>query len=79
VRFADFVNEETMARVVRSISWTTVLLREKYVAIQDDTPAGWTTSISSTLSYVGLSSITGTRTSTPILTEEQQKALFAEQ
>jgi hypothetical protein len=68
-----------MARVVRSISWTTILLREKYVAIQDDVPAGWAVSIGSTLSYVGLSSITGAKPPVPALTEEQQKELFAEQ
>jgi hypothetical protein len=77
VRFADFVNDEAMMRVVESVSWTCVLLRERYVAIQDDTPVGW--SFSGTLSYIGLGSLTGAKQPGLVLTEEQQKELFLEQ
>ena len=79
VRFSDFVNEETMTKVVWSVSWNTTLLRERYVAILDDLPAGWASSIGSTLSYVGLGAIAGAKPAAPNLTEEQQKALFSEQ
>lgn len=78
MRLADFVNEETMTKVVESIAWTTTVLRERYIAIQDDTPAGW--SIGGTLSYVGLGSLAGAKKPTAlVLTEDQQKELFAEQ
>lgn len=74
VRFSDFVNDEKMKSIVESISWTCNLLRERYVAIQDDTPVGW--SISSTLSYVGLGALAGAKPATPALTAEQQRELF---
>lgn len=77
VRFADFVNEETMTKVVQSLAWTSTLLLERYVAILDDTPSTWT--IGGTLSYVGLGSLAGTKPAAPVLTEDQQRALFSEQ
>ena len=77
MRFSDFVNEETMSKVVQSIAWTTAVLRERYIAIQDDTPVGW--SIGGTLSYVGLGILTGAKSAAPALTDEQQKELFAQQ
>lgn len=77
-RFADFVNQETMARVIQSIAWTTTVLRERYVAIQDDTPSVW--SISNTLSYVGLGTLTGAKKpAAPALSEDQQKEAFSQQ
>ena len=77
MRFADFVNNEAMKATVESIGWTSVLLRERYVTIQDDTPAAW--SIGGTLSYVGLGSLAGAKPAPPALTEEQQRELFLEQ
>ncbi|KAI7583871.1 DUF1741-domain-containing protein, partial [Hortaea werneckii] len=77
VRFADFVNDETMTRVVESVAWTCTLLRSKYIAIQDDTPVGW--SVAGTLSYVGLGALAGAKPAAPALTEEQQRELFNEQ
>nr|POE90629.1 upf0588 membrane protein [Quercus suber] len=77
VRFADFVNEEAMSKVVEAIGWTCTILREKYVVIQDDTPAGW--NLTGPLSYVGLGALTKSRNAPPTLTEEQQRELFAEQ
>ncbi|GIZ38997.1 hypothetical protein CKM354_000239000 [Cercospora kikuchii] len=77
VRFADFVNEETMIRVIQSIAWTTAVLRERYVAILDDTPVGW--SLGNTLSYVGLGSLAGAKPAGTVLTEDQQKEAFAQQ
>nr|POE54160.1 upf0588 membrane protein [Quercus suber] len=63
VRFADFVNEEAMSRVVEAIGWTCTVLREKYVAIHDDTPTGW--KLTAPLSYVGLGALTKTNGSRP--------------
>ncbi|KAM3415822.1 hypothetical protein BST61_g9329 [Cercospora zeina] len=77
VRFADFVNEETMIRVIQSMAWTTAVLRDRYVAILDDTPAGW--SFGTTLSYVGLGSLAGAKPAGTALTEDQQKEAFAQQ
>ena len=77
VRFSDFVNDETMKSIVESVSWTCNLLRERYVAIQDDKPVGW--SISGTLSYVGLGALARAKPAPPVLTEEQQRELFLEQ
>ena len=77
VRFSDFVNDEAMRSVVESVSWTCMLLRERYVVIQDDTPIGW--SIGGTLSYVGLGVLAGAKPAAPALTEEQQRELFLEQ
>ncbi|KAK5711361.1 hypothetical protein LTR17_018428 [Elasticomyces elasticus] len=76
-RFADFVHDETMTRIVESVGQTCMLLREKYIAIQDDTPVGW--SVGNTLSYVGLGALAGAKPAQPVLTEEQQRELFAEQ
>ncbi|KAF7189692.1 hypothetical protein HII31_09012 [Pseudocercospora fuligena] len=78
VRFADFVNEETMTRVVQSVAWTTSVLRERYIAIVDDTPVGW--SLGTPLSYIGLGTLAGVKKpAAPVLTEEQQKEVFSEQ
>lgn len=66
-----------MSRVVQSIAWTTTILRERYIAIQDDTPIGW--SIGGTLSYVGLGALAGVKPAAPALTEDQQKELFLQQ
>ncbi|KAK4547926.1 hypothetical protein LTR36_010645 [Oleoguttula mirabilis] len=77
VRFSDFVNDDTMKKVVESVAWTCMLSRSRYVAIHDDTPVGW--SVAGTLSYVGLGALAGAKPAAPILTEEQQRELFAEQ
>ena len=77
VRFADFVNDDTMKRVIDSETFTCTLLRSHYIVIQDDTPTGW--SVSGTLSYVGLGALAGAKPALPVLTEEQQRDLFAEQ
>ncbi|TKA82713.1 hypothetical protein B0A55_01252 [Friedmanniomyces simplex] len=77
VRFADFVNDEVMGKVAESMGQTCSLLRARYIAIQDDTPVGW--SVSGTLSYVGLGALAGAKPTQPVLTEEQQRELFAEQ
>ncbi|KAK4555646.1 hypothetical protein LTR86_007399 [Recurvomyces mirabilis] len=77
IRFADFVNDAAVIRIVESISSTCDLLRARYIAIQDDTPASW--SVASTLSYVGLGSLAGAKPAPPTLSEEQQRELFTEQ
>lgn len=77
MRFADFVNDDVMRSIVESVGWTCTLLRERYIAIQDDTPATW--SIGGTLSYVWLGSLAGVKPAPAALTEEQQRELLLEQ
>ena len=77
VRFADFINEDGMKAVIESVGWTCNLLRQRYIAIQDDTPTTW--SIGGTLSYVGLGSLAGAKPAAPVMTEDQQRELFLEQ
>ncbi|KAF8460268.1 hypothetical protein BDZ91DRAFT_700518 [Kalaharituber pfeilii] len=57
LRLADFVNEATIKRIVKDIGTACSQARADYIAIQDDTPEGW--SIGGVLSYVGLSAIPG--------------------
>lgn len=77
IRFSDFVHDGTMQSIMQSISWACVLLRAGYIAIQDDTPTGW--SIGGTLSYVGLGSLAGAKPAAPVFTEEQQRELLLAQ
>lgn len=77
VRLADYVDENAMQKVVESIGWTCKLLQDHYIAILDDTPAAW--SIGGTLSYVGLGALARTKPAAPVLSEEEQRKLFAEQ
>ena len=77
IRFSDFVHDQTMQSMMDSISWTCVMLRAGYIAIQDDTPVGWT--IGGTLSYVGLGSLAGAKPTAPVFTEEQQRELLLAQ
>lgn len=77
VRFADLVNDESMKSAIESVSLRCQALRARYIAILDDTPTGW--SLGGTLSYVGLGALTGAKTATPTLTEDQQREMFLEQ
>ena len=52
LRLEDFVNETTIGYMTNAFRKTTSLLRDQYVAIQEDKTEGW--SISSTLTYIGL-------------------------
>lgn len=76
-RFADFVNDDTIRKIVRCIDNTCVALRDQYVTVQEDMPEAW--SIGSTLSYIGLGSLTGSKPAAPVLSEEEMKTSFAEQ
>ncbi|KEQ97897.1 hypothetical protein AUEXF2481DRAFT_77795 [Aureobasidium subglaciale EXF-2481] len=77
VKFADFVNHETMVQICRSIESTCASMRDQYVAIQDDVPEAW--SIGGTLSYIGLGALAGAKPTVPAPTEDEMKAKFAEQ
>lgn len=77
VRFSDFVNDRAMTSIVESFACSFASLRQQYINIQDDTPAGW--SVAGTLSYVGLGALAGAKPAGPVLTEEQQKDHLIEQ
>lgn len=51
-------------------------VRDRYTAIQDDTPAAW--SIGGALSYVGLGAVAGIKSPPPTPTDDVAKLLFAE-
>jgi hypothetical protein len=75
LRLDDFVNETTIQKVVGSTGTTCALLRNGYVAIQDDLPEGW--SWSSTLAYFGLGLLArGSRTSYQQLSPDEMASRF---
>lgn len=76
-RLGDYCEDEPIEKVVQSIGWTCKLLQDHYVSIFDDSPAVW--SIGNTLSYVGLGALTRTKPSAPVLSEDEQRTLFAAQ
>ena len=75
-RLEDFVNESVIQKTVCGFGATCSLSRDRYVAIQDDVPEGWT--VGSTLSYVGLSVLAPRKTVTPALSADEAKEAFAE-
>lgn len=77
VRFADFVNDDTIKKIARSFSRTCVYLRDQYVSIHEDVPEAW--SIGGTLGYIGLGALAGAKPAAPVLPEEEMRVLFAEQ
>lgn len=65
-----------MKKLVFCIGDTCSMSRDKYVAIQEDLPEGW--SLSGTLSMVGLGALAGARRpSTQALSPEDAKAQFS--
>lgn len=75
LRLDDFVNEGTIQKIIRSVGQTCSTSRNKYVAVLDDIPEGW--SISNTLSMIGLGAIApGARPKTPVIDPEAAKEMF---
>ncbi|RKF62282.1 UPF0588 membrane protein C20F10.02c [Erysiphe neolycopersici] len=77
LRLDDFVNEATIQKIIRSVGNTCSRLRGDYVAIQNDSPEGW--SISNTLSMMGLGAIAPRAASPipPVFEVEATKEKFA--
>jgi len=77
LRLDDFVNEGTIQKIIRSVGQTCANSRNKYVAIQEDLPEGW--SISGTLSLIGLGAIApgGAKPVAPIIDPEAAKEMFS--
>lgn len=76
VQFAEFDNDAPIRKVIEAVGFTSLLLRDQYIAVFDDTPIAW--SVGGTLSYVGLGALAGAKPTPPVLTEEIQRNLFAE-
>lgn len=55
LRLNDFVNEEAIRKIIKSVGRTCQGLRAQFVDVQDDLPEGWT--LSSTLNLIGLGAI----------------------
>lgn len=72
-RLEDFVNEETIRLLVSSFADCCRSIRDEYVSVQDDSATTWT--LSSTLNYVGLRSLSPEPRNLPP-SEEEAKNLF---
>ena len=76
VRLEDFVNEPIIKAIARCVGSTFLSLRDQYLALQDDTPEGW--SIGSTMSYFGLGALAGGARPAASPSVEVGKADFSE-
>ncbi|KAL1958134.1 hypothetical protein VTO42DRAFT_4989 [Malbranchea cinnamomea] len=76
LRLDDFVNEAAIQKIVKGAGTTCALLRNAYVAVQDDLPEGW--HWSSTLAFFGLGALVrGGRSSKQQLSPEEAAKRFA--
>ncbi|KAK3386409.1 hypothetical protein B0H63DRAFT_467739 [Podospora didyma] len=78
MRLNDFVNEEVIRKIIKSVGYTCQTLRREYVDVQDDLPEGWT--LVSTLNMIGLGAIApgGKPPQKPVYDVEMAKKMFAE-
>lgn len=76
MRIEDFANENAIQKIVSGFGATCSLSRDRYVAIQDDVPEGWT--VGSTLSYVGLGVLAPRKNVVPALSADVAKEAFAD-
>ncbi|KKY22481.1 hypothetical protein UCDDS831_g03646 [Diplodia seriata] len=74
LRLDDFVNDVAIKKTVQCVGNTCRDLRDKYVAVQDDTPEAW--SFGTALNYVGLGALTGSRPASPAPSPEEAQSLF---
>ncbi|KAJ4392599.1 hypothetical protein N0V85_006931 [Neurospora sp. IMI 360204] len=73
MRLNDFVNEQTIQKIIRAVGQACLTLRGQYVAVQEDLPEGW--SIAGTLSMIGLVRLN--KHKKPVYDAETQKRMFA--
>lgn len=78
LRLNDFVNEDTIQKIIRSVGQTCQRLRTQFVEVQEDLPEAWT--LSSTLNLIGLGSIApGPRPDKkPVYDADTAKRMFSE-
>ncbi|PWY87279.1 DUF1741-domain-containing protein [Aspergillus sclerotioniger CBS 115572] len=76
LRLDDFVNESSIQKIAKGVGLTCGALRNGYVAVQDDSPEGWT--LIGTLMYFGLGVLSpGKKEKATAPTIEEAKDLFA--
>ncbi|KAH0551104.1 hypothetical protein GP486_007551 [Trichoglossum hirsutum] len=76
LRLDDFVNENIIRKIIKSIGQTSSLSRDRYIAVQDDLPEGW--NLYSTLTFFGLGGLApGAKPPAPAPNPEAAKAQFA--
>lgn len=76
LRLDDFVNESSIQKIVKGVGISCGALRNGYVAVQDDSPEGW--SLVGTLIYFGLGVLTPSKKDKPSLpSPEEAKEMFA--
>ncbi|EAA34333.2 DUF1741-domain-containing protein [Neurospora crassa] len=73
MRLNDFVNEQTIQKIIRAVGEACLTLRGQYVAVQEDLPEGW--SIAGTLSMIGLVRLN--KHKKPVYDAETQKRMFS--
>ena len=76
LRLDDFVNESSIQKIAKGVGLSCGALRNSYVAVQDDSPEGWT--LIGTLIYFGLGVLSpGKKEKATAPTAEEAKDLFA--
>ncbi|RAL03983.1 ARMH3 family protein [Aspergillus ibericus CBS 121593] len=76
LRLDDFVNESSIQKIAKGVGLSCGALRNGYVAVQDDSPEGWT--LMGTLMYFGLGVLApGKKEKATAPTAEEAKDLFA--
>lgn len=73
-RLGDFVNENTIQKIVKCIGETCASSRNQFVAVQDDMPEGW--SLQSTLKFLGLRMLAPGAKAPPPPSPEEAQELF---
>ena len=75
IRLEDFVNEVIIQKIIAGLGNSLALSRNKYGAVIEDVPEGWT--LSSTLTYIGLGVLAPIKAITPTVVTEDSKEQFA--
>ncbi|KAJ0426418.1 hypothetical protein BJY00DRAFT_85068 [Aspergillus carlsbadensis] len=76
LRLDDFVNELSIEKIVKGVAISCGALRNGYVAVQDDSPEGWT--LIGTLIYFGLGVLSPSKREKPAPpSPEEAKEMFA--
>jgi len=74
-RLTDLINEEAITKTIMGMGAVFARSRDQYVAVQNDQVEGWT--FGGTLSYFGMGGRAASASKQPVLTAEEQKAVFS--
>lgn len=75
LRLEDFVNENIIQKIVRSLGHTCSQLRDDYVSLQEDINESW--SLGGALHYIGLGVLAPKKPALPVSYPEDTKERFA--